>query len=67
MAEQGGTKKKIGEILLEDKVINQAQLLRALDYQEQHPGTMFGQALIDMGFVTKKAISDALRKMRSEG
>ena len=67
LAEQTGTKKKIGEILLEEKVINQAQLLRALEYQEQYPGTMFGQALINLGFVSKKAISEALRKMRSQG
>ena len=54
---------KLGEILLRDKFITEEQLEKALEYQKQHP-TMLGQVLIDLGLVTKKGISEALRKMR---
>jgi hypothetical protein len=62
--EQGKVMSKLGEILLMDKSITSEQIQKALDYQQQHPGMMFGQSLINLGFVTRKTISRALLKMR---
>ena len=62
--DQGNVMVKLGETLLMEKVITEEQLQEALEYQEQYPGTMLGQALIDLGFATRKIISNALRKLR---
>ena len=58
--------KKLGEYLLSEKIITEEQLKKALEYQEQHPGTMLGQTILNLGFATDKDISDALIKMQWE-
>ncbi|MDX9746050.1 MAG: chemotaxis protein CheA [Syntrophales bacterium] len=55
-------KKRLGEILLEDGVINQETLQKGLDAVGKKPGTKIGEALISDGQVTPKQVSRALRK-----
>jgi hypothetical protein len=43
---------KLGEFLLKEKIITEEQLKKALEYQEQHPGMMLGQAILTLGFAT---------------
>ncbi|NLN60783.1 MAG: chemotaxis protein CheA [Deltaproteobacteria bacterium] len=66
MVEEGRTdipvKKRLGEILLEDGVINQETLQKGLDAVGKKPGTKIGEALISDGQVTPKQVSRALRK-----
>ena len=61
---QGRMAVRLGEILLIDKVITEEQLRKALEYQRKYPRMMLGQALTNLGFATKKTISEVLRKMR---
>lgn len=52
-------KKPLGEVLLELEIINEEQLRQALACQEQN-GLRIGQALMQLGFVTKKDLFRAL-------
>jgi uncharacterized protein (DUF433 family) len=61
-----GTAVRLGEILLRGKVVTPEQLRKAVEYQQQHPGTMFGKALIELGFVTEESIADALLKQQQK-
>jgi type IV pilus assembly protein PilB len=55
---------KLGELLLQDKVITQEQLQKALDYQKKNPGTQIGDALVTLGFVDAKTIAGVLAKQK---
>jgi Holliday junction resolvasome RuvABC DNA-binding subunit len=55
---------KLGEVLVEQKVITEEQLQEVLKYQQEHPGTMLGQALLALGFASDEAIANALRKIQ---
>ena len=55
---------KLGDILLKQKSVNPDQLRQAVEYQQGHPETMFGQTLIDLGFSTEETILTALGKQR---
>ena len=52
--------KRIGEILIENGTLTQAQLDKALEDQEKAPGKLLGKILIDLGFVTEEDIVVAL-------
>ena len=64
--EQGVMAVKLGEKLLMDNAITEEQLRKALEYQEENPGTMIGQTLVSLGFVTPNVISEALQKSGKE-
>lgn len=51
--------KRLGEILLNQKVITQAELDKALAYQRQQGGLM-GKILVDMNVVTEEEVALAL-------
>ncbi len=51
--------KRIGEVLLERRLITQKQLEKALAHQKEHGGLM-GQVMIQLGFVTEEAVALAL-------
>ena len=52
-------RKKLGEILIEEKVIDEMQLKAALGHQQQWGGKL-GTTLIEMSFVTERALADEL-------
>jgi len=54
-------RKKLGEILIEQKVINPEQLEKALKYQEQNK-CLIGEALIKLGYATDEQVAIALSK-----
>ncbi|MBI3333508.1 MAG: hypothetical protein HYZ93_05405 [Candidatus Omnitrophica bacterium] len=51
--------KKIGELLIERKVITPAQLQEGLRVQQQKGG-LLGQILVNLGHVTEEALAQAL-------
>lgn len=52
-------KKKLGDLLIEQKVINYAQLQEALRVQNQ-TGDRLGRVLVSLGFVTEQDIANVL-------
>ena len=54
-------RKKLGEILIEEKAIDEMQLRAALGHQQQWGGKL-GTTLIEMGFVAERALADVLEK-----
>jgi type IV pilus assembly protein PilB len=52
-------RKRLGEILLEANMIDEAQLKRALEEQKQTKETL-GQILVRMGYISEASIRDAL-------
>ncbi len=57
-------KVRLGEVLLQQKVLTEAQLQEALAEQKR-TGRKLGRVFVEMGFVTDKAISVALAKQLS--
>ena len=51
--------KKLGELMVERKVITQAQLDEALKHQ-QAKGGLLGQTLVSLGYATEEAVVHAL-------
>ncbi len=60
------TRKKLGEILVEDGVISSDVLNKGLETVEKEPGTKIGEVLIKEGDVTPKQVSQALRKQADQ-
>lgn len=54
-------RKKLGEILIEQKIINEEQLNKALKFQEQNH-CLIGEALIKLGYATEEQVAIALSK-----
>jgi len=57
------TSKRIGEILMENGIINQEQLDAALRVQEMKGG-LLGIILVDMGFLKPKVLADFLNTQK---
>lgn len=53
------TKKKIGELLIEDGLIDQAQLTQALEIQKTEGGFL-GKILVGLGYVSEEQVADHL-------
>jgi len=53
------TRKKLGEILLEEGLITEEQIQDALRLQHQQ-GILFGEALVDQGIITENKIVSTL-------
>ncbi|MFM2124530.1 MAG: type secretion system ATPase GspE [Acidobacteriota bacterium] len=51
---------RLGEILLERRLITQEDLSRALELQKERPGDKIGKILIDLGFVSARDVLSAL-------
>ena len=51
--------KKLGELLIERKIITEKQLEEALAVQEKKKG-LIGQILVDLGYATEEIIAQAL-------
>ena len=52
--------KKVGELLVEQKLITQEQLLEALDLQKVFPDQPIGQLLCKLGFIKESDLSFVL-------
>ena len=51
---------RLGEILLERRLITPEDLSRALDLQRERPGEKIGKILVDLGFVAARDVLSAL-------
>ncbi len=51
---------RLGEILLERRLITQEDLSRALELQRERPGDKIGKILVDLGFAAQRDILSAL-------
>ena len=56
----GGQKLRLGDILLNQNVITEAQLTAAFDFQKKNKGMRLGDCLIECGFITAEDIVNAL-------
>lgn len=54
-------RKRLGEILIEQKIIDEEKLAKALKYQEQNR-CLIGEALIKLGYATEEQVAIALSK-----
>ncbi len=54
-------KKKLGEMLLEEKVLSSEDLAKALTEQKKY-GDRLGKVLVNMGFITEKNLIDRISK-----
>lgn len=59
MEPQRVIRKKLGELLVERKIITPAQLENALRLQEEKGG-LLGQILVNLGIVTEESVAQAL-------
>src|SRR5947208_16930638 len=51
---------RLGELLIERKLITQEDLARALELQRERPGDKLGKILVDLGFIAQRDILSAL-------
>lgn len=54
-------KKRLGELLIEEGLITEEQLYKALD-ESKRTGEPLGQVLIDLGYITPKDLGEVLQK-----
>ena len=59
-------KKKIGEILLQEKLITQNQLNKALDTQERYPEKPVGVILVELGHIDNSTLVKSLAKQAQD-
>ena len=45
-----------GEYLVRRRMIDRFQLFEALQFQARHPGTLFGQCVVALGFVEMRQV-----------
>jgi len=57
---------KLGERLLQEKIITQEQLQKALDCQKKAPGTRIGEVLVILGFATYGVMPDSVELVRDD-
>ena len=51
---------KLGELLIQNRLINEEQFSRALDMQRSYPNQPIGQLLVQLGFVQESVLKDFL-------
>ena len=54
--------KRLGELLVASKTINESQLKIALDVQRNNPGKKLGEIIVNQGFATQSQIYKALER-----
>ncbi len=52
--------KRVGEFLVDNKIITQAQLREALDLQKDNKGRLIGEILVTLGHLSKEELVMAL-------
>ena len=57
---------RLGEILLERRLITQEDLSRALELQRERSGEKLGKILVDLGFVATRDVLAHLDEQRRE-
>jgi hypothetical protein len=59
---------KFGEILVQEKIITEEQLNRALDEQKNHPQKKLGEILLELDFIDIEQFTKIIdRQMRDAG
>jgi hypothetical protein len=57
---------KLGEFLLQEKIITQEQLQKALDYQKENPKALIGEVLVKLGLVDMRTLVGTLSKRKGQ-
>ena len=65
-ARNGAKGKKLGELLVEQGVLDQEKLQQALAEQQQGKGELLGEVLEALGLIEEEALLSALRMQASE-
>lgn len=55
---------RFGEFLVARRMLDRAQLLQAIQYQDRHAGVPLGQAAVALGFVSPMRIEQAHQAFR---
>jgi hypothetical protein len=55
---------KLGELLIQDKLITEEQLSQALGKQEQSPGKKLGEVLMELGFISSEQLVKVVEKLQ---
>jgi len=58
--ESGKRVKRVGEFLVDNKIITQAQLREALELQADNRGRLVGEILVTLGYLSKEDLVMAL-------
>lgn len=53
-------RKKLGELLVEQKLLGEEELQTALIFQKAQPGKMLGAILLELGYVSQLDLMEAL-------
>ena len=55
---------KLGEVLIADKLITQAQLDDALKFQGENPGKKLGEIVLEKGFINADQLAQVLKQIQ---
>ena len=53
---------KIGEKLVQAGEFTQEQIEKVLEYQREHPGSLFGQIAVELGYITDETLKKHLQR-----
>lgn len=51
---------RLGEMLVRLGALSNEQVEEILSYQKEHPGTLFGQIAVQLGFLTEEVLNKYL-------
>jgi len=57
----GGRRLRIGEFLVGEGLVREADIVRALAQQERDRGKRIGEVLLELGFLSAQTLADAVR------
>ena len=57
----GGRRLLIGEFLVGEGLVREADIVRALAQQERDRGKRIGEVLLELGFLSAQTLADAVR------
>ncbi|MDI6751951.1 MAG: hypothetical protein QME07_03740 [bacterium] len=55
---------KIGDMLVKNGILSQAQLMRALREQKKSPGERLGHTLVRLGYISRKGMVEFLNTQK---
>ena len=53
---------RIGEKLVQEGVFTQEQIEEVLEYQKEHPGKLFGQIAVELGYTSEETLEKCLQR-----
>ncbi|MEB3284152.1 MAG: hypothetical protein VKN33_02555 [Candidatus Sericytochromatia bacterium] len=57
---------RIGQLLLRNRVIDLSQLEECLSFQDENPGTLLGEVVVEKGFASVESVHEALKSQLAD-